>query len=185
MTAAMDLKETLIESTVAYRGGFIEVRKDSVRLPDGAVASREYIVHPGAVAVLAVLDNGNLVMERQFRFPAQREFLEIPAGKIDHGEEGLVTGQRELLEETGYVAREWIHLTTTWPCIGYADERIEYYLARGLTRQEAKLDDGEFLEVFEMSLEDGIAWIRQGKINDSKTIIGLFWLEKYLKEWQD
>ena len=185
MTTLMNLKETLIEGTVAYRGSFIEVRKDSVRLPDGAEASREYIVHPGAVAVLAVLDNGNLVMERQFRFPAKREFLEIPAGKIDHGEEGLVTGQRELLEETGYVAREWIHLTTTWPCIGYADERIEYYLARGLTRQQAKLDDGEFLEVFEMSLEDGLAWIRQGKINDSKTIIGLFWLEKYLKEWQD
>ena len=185
MTGVMDLKETLIAATVAYRGNFIEVRKDRVRLPDGAEASREYIAHPGAVAVLAMLDNGNLVMERQFRFPAQREFLEIPAGKIDHGEEGLVTGQRELLEETGYVAREWMHLTTTWPCIGYADERIEYYLARGLTRQQAKLDDGEFLEVFEMSLEDGIDWIRQGKINDSKTIIGLFWLEKHLKEWQD
>lgn len=185
MTSAMNLKETLIEATVAYRGSFIEVRKDSVLLPDGAEASREYIVHPGAVAVLAVLDNGNLVMERQFRFPARREFLEIPAGKIDYGEEGLVTGQRELLEETGYMAREWIHLTTTWPCIGYADERIEYYLARGLTRQQARLDDGEFLEVFEMSLEDGISWIRQGKINDSKTIIGLFWLEKYLKQWRE
>jgi len=185
MTVSMGLKETLIDGRVDYQGDFIKVRKDSVRLPDGAVASREYIVHPGAVAVLAMLDNGNLVMERQFRFPAQREFIEIPAGKIDHGEGGLVTGQRELLEETGYVAREWIYLTTTWPCIGYSDERIEYYLARGLTKQQAKLDEGEFLEVFEMSLEDGIAWIRQGKINDSKTIIGLFWLEKFLREWQE
>jgi len=185
MERGMDLTETLIEGAVVYRGGFIKVHKDRVRLPDGAEASREYIVHPGAVAVLAMLDNGNLIMERQYRHPARNEFLEIPAGKIDHGEAGLLTGQRELLEETGYVAREWTHLTTTWPCIGYADERIEYYLARGLTKQQRNLDEGEFLEVFEMSLEQGLEWVRQGKINESKTIIGLFWLEKYLKEWRD
>lgn len=184
MKDGMDLQETLIDGELMYRGSFIQVRKDKVRLPDGAEASREYVVHPGAVAVLALLDNGNLVMERQYRYPAQREFLEIPAGKIDHGEDGLVTGQRELLEETGYVAREWIYLTTTWPCIGYADERIEYYLARGLTRQQRNLDHGEFLEVFEMPLTQGIEWVRTGRINDSKTIIGLLWLEKHLKDWQ-
>ncbi|HCJ50917.1 MAG: NUDIX hydrolase [Gallionellales bacterium CG_4_10_14_3_um_filter_54_96] len=184
MKDGMDLQETLIDGAVMYQGSFMKVRRDRVRLPDGAEASREYIVHPGAVAVLAMLDNGNLIMERQYRYPAQREFLEIPAGKIDHGEDSLLTGQRELLEETGYVANEWIHLTTTWPCIGYADERIEYYLARGLTKQQRNLDEGEFLEVFELSLDEGIAWIQQGKINESKTIVGLFWLEKYLKEWQ-
>lgn len=184
MKGNMDLQETLIDGELMYRGNFIEVRKDRVRLPDGAEASREYVVHPGAVAVLALLDNGNLVMERQYRYPAGREFLEIPAGKIDPAEDGLSTGQRELLEETGYVAREWTHLTTTWPCIGYADERIEYYLARGLTRQQQNLDHGEFLEVFEMPLTQGIDWIREGKINDSKTIIGLLWLEKHLKGWQ-
>jgi len=185
MESGMDLKETLIAGAVVYDGSFMKVRKDSVRLPDGGEASREYIVHPGAVAVLALQDNGKLIMERQYRYCAQREFLEIPAGKIDHGEDALITGQRELLEETGYVASVWIHLTTTWPCIGYADERIEYYLARGLTKQQRKLDDGEFLEVFEMTLEQGIEWIRQGKINESKTIIGLFWLEKYLKDWRE
>jgi ADP-ribose pyrophosphatase len=180
----MDLKETCLESSLVYAGDFIQVRKDSVRLPDGEVSSREYLIHPGAVAVLAILDNGNLVMERQFRYAPQREFIELPAGKIDHGEDILLTAQRELLEETGYVAREWIHLTTAWPCIGYADERMEYFLARGLTHHGSTLDDGEFLEVLELSLLEAIEWIRLGKINESKTIVGLFWLEKYLKNWQ-
>jgi ADP-ribose pyrophosphatase len=180
----VDLKETQLESAVMYSGDFIEVHKDSVRLPDGAIASREYIAHPGAVAVLALLDNGNLVMERQFRYPPQREFIELPAGKIDQGEDILLTAQRELLEETGYVAGEWTHLATAWPCIGYADERMEYFLARKITHQGRKLDDGEFLEVFELSLAEAIEWVRLGKINDSKTIVGLFWLEKHLNGWQ-
>lgn len=167
-----------------YEGDFITVRKDNVRLPDGGVSTREYITHPGAVAVLALLDNGNLVMERQFRYAPQQEFIELPAGKIDNNEDILLCAQRELLEETGYVASEWIHLTTVWPCIGYADERMEYFLARGLAHQGRNLDDGEFLEVFELSLPDAIEWIRQGRINESKTIVGLFWLEKYLKEWR-
>ncbi len=180
----MDLKETCLESMVAYQGSFMQVHKDRVRMPDGEVSSREYIKHPGAVAVLALLDNGNLVMERQYRYAPQREFIELPAGKIDHGEDILLTAQRELLEETGYVAQEWIHLTTAWPCIGYADEHLEYFLARGLTHQGRNLDDGEFLEVFELSLPEAIEWMRLGKINDSKTIVGLFWLEKYLNGWQ-
>jgi ADP-ribose pyrophosphatase len=180
----MDLKETRVESALVYEGGFIRVHKDSVMLPDGAVTSREYITHPGAVAVLAMLDSGNLVMERQYRYAPQREFIELPAGKIDHGEDILICAKRELLEETGYVAKEWIHLTTAWPCIGYADERMEYFLARGLAHQGSQLDDGEFLEVFELSLPEAIEWIRLGKINESKTIVGLFWLEKYLNGWQ-
>lgn len=182
MTA--ELKETRLDTELVYQGSFMQVRKDSVRLPDGAVSSREYITHPGAVAVLALLDNGNLVMERQFRYAPQREFIELPAGKIDHGEDIQLTAQRELLEETGYVAREWVHLATTWPCIGYADERIEYFLAQGLEHQGRRLDDGEFLEVFELSLPDALEWIRQGRINDSKTIVGLFWLEKHLNGWR-
>lgn len=178
-----DLKETQIDSTLSYDGNFLKVRKDNARMPDGSVRSREYITHPGAVAILALLDNGNLIMERQYRYAPQREFIEIPAGKIDQGEDILLTAQRELLEETGYVASEWIHLTTAWPCIGYADERLEYFLARGLTHQGGQLDDGEFLEVFELSAADAIDWVRLGKINDSKTIVGLFWLEKVMKEW--
>jgi ADP-ribose pyrophosphatase len=180
----MDLKEVRLDTAVMYEGNFIQVHKDNVRLPDGGTSSREYLTHPGAVAVLAILDNGSLVMERQFRYAPQREFIELPAGKIDHGEDTLITAQRELLEETGYIANEWTHLTTAWPCIGYADERMEYFLARGLTHQGRNLDDGEFLEVFELPLPEAIEWIRIGKINDSKTIVGLFWLEKHLKGWQ-
>jgi ADP-ribose pyrophosphatase len=179
----MDLHETRLDSALLYDGDFLQLRKDSVRLPDGSVSSREYLTHPGAVAVLALLDNGNLVLERQFRYAPQREFIELPAGKIDHGEDILHTAQRELLEETGYTAREWTHLATTWPCIGYADERMEYFLARGLTLQDRQLDEGEFLEVFELPLSEAMEWVRQGKINDSKTIVGLFWLEKTLNGW--
>lgn len=180
----MDLKETCVESKAVYDGKLLHVRSDVVRLPDGSLSEREYITHPGAVAVLAMLDNGNLVMERQYRYAPAQEFIEIPAGKIDPDEDILVTGQRELLEETGYEASEWVHLVTTYPCIGYGDERIHYFLARGLTLRERHLDDGEFLDLFELSLGDALEWVRTGKINDSKTIIGLFWLEKHLAGWR-
>jgi ADP-ribose pyrophosphatase len=180
----MDLKETCLDSVAVYEGDFIKVFKDSVRLPDGSVSMREHIVHPGAVAVLAILDNGDLIMERQYRYAPQREFIELPAGKIEYGEDILLTAQRELLEETGYIASQWTHLTTAWPCIGFADERMEYFLAQGLTYQGRQLDEGEFLEVFELSLSDALDWIRQGKINDSKTMVGIFWLEKFLNGWK-
>lgn len=179
----MELEEIQIDTALMYEGDFIQVCKDRVRLPDGNESTREYISHPGAVAILALLDNGNLVMERQYRYPPRREYIELPAGKIDAGEDILRTAQRELLEETGYEASEWTHLTTAWPCIGYANERMEYFLARGLTFRGRQLDEGEFLEVFELSLPDAIEWIRLGKINESKTIVGLFWLEKHLKDW--
>lgn len=179
----MNLTEIQLETELVFAGNFIEVHKDHARLPDGSTGIREYIKHPGAVAILALLDNGNLIMERQFRYAPQQEFIELPAGKIDHGEDTLLTAQRELLEETGYVAREWTHLSTAWPCIGFSDEKMEYYLARGLTHRGRQLDEGEFLEVFELSPADAIEWIRLGKINDSKTIVGLFWLEKMLKGW--
>jgi len=179
----MELTETQIETELVYDGGFIQVHKDRVRLPDGNISTREYIKHPGAVAILALLDNGNLVMERQFRYAPRQEFIELPAGKIDHGEDTLLTAQRELLEETGYVAREWTHLSSAWAGIGFSDEKMEYYLARGLSHQGRQLDEGEFLEVFELLPTEAIEWVRLGKITDSKTIVGLFWLEKTLKDW--
>lgn len=182
--SGMDLTETCLDSALVYDGSFIKVRRDHAAMPDGQVHTREYIVHPGAVAVLALLDNGKLIMERQFRYAPRREFVEIPAGKIDPGEDILVCAKRELLEETGYVAKEWTHLTTAWPAIGYANERIEYYLARGLAHEGRQLDDGEFLEVFELSVDEAVEWVRLGKINDSKTIVGLFWLEKTLQGWR-
>jgi ADP-ribose pyrophosphatase len=182
-TLPRNLKETCLQSTLAYEGNFLKLRRDRVQLPTGAIHEREYLIHPGAVAILAELPTGNLLLERQFRYPPRREFIEIPAGKIDPHEDILETAKRELLEETGYTASEWTHLTQAWPCIGYADERLEYFLARGLVYQGQQPDEGELLEVFELPLKEALDWIRQGKINDSKTIVGLFWLEKYLTGW--
>jgi len=173
------LTETGIESTQAFKGRLLDVRLDRVRLPDGKESTREYVTHPGAVVVIAFLDNGDLLFERQFRYPLRRAFLELPAGKIDHGEDILITGQRELLEETGYSASDWRYLGVTHPCIGYSDERIEIFLARGL-KQEAgqKLDHGEFLDLLTLSLDAAIEAVRNGEITDGKTITALFWAEK-------
>ena len=175
------LREEAVESTPLYRGRLLDVRKDRVRLPDGSEATREYIRHQGAAVIIAVLDNGNLLFERQYRYPLRRVVFELPAGKIDPGEAASVTAQRELLEETGYTAQEWRHLGVMHPCVGYSDERIEIFLARALQRESTqRLDHGEFLEVFELSLEDALDAVRNGGITDGKTISCLLWAEKVL-----
>jgi len=180
-----DFTEHTIDSQRVYEGRLLKINKDRVRLPDGGESTREYVQHPGAVAILPVLDNGKLIMERQYRYPLRREFIEIPAGKIDPGEADLATAKRELFEETGYTAREWTHITTIHPLIAYSDERIEVYLARGLTAGERKLDPGEFLEVLEVDFEEAMRWVREGKVSDPKTVIGILWLEKIQRgEWK-
>ncbi len=179
-----DFTETCMRSEVVYDGALLRVLSDEVRLPDGRSARREYIRHPGASAVVAMLDRETLLLERQFRYPLGRHFIELPAGKIDPGEDPLATAQRELREECGYTAATWRHLATLHPCIGYADERIELFLATGLEREQARLDDGEFLEVLEVKIADALAWIREGRITEPKAITGLMWAEKLLRgEW--
>jgi ADP-ribose diphosphatase len=175
-----DLTEHTLSSEVIYDGKLLHVRRDKVRLPDGGVAEREYIRHPGAVAIIALLDNGELVMERQFRYPLGREMIELPAGKIDPGEPPLETARRELLEETGYTASEWRHLATMHLAIGYSNEHIEIFLARRLMQKQARLDDEEFLEVFTLPLAQALQWVREGKITDAKTLSGLLWAEKVI-----
>jgi ADP-ribose pyrophosphatase len=175
-----DLSERRISSRLVYDGRLLKVRSDTVRLPDGVSAEREYIVHPGAVAVLAVTDAGELVMERQYRYPLGRDMIEIPAGKIDPGEDPLSTARRELQEETGYTASEWTHVATINIAIAYSDEHIEIYLAKGLKQEKARLDDEEFLEVFTLPLATALDWVREGRITDAKTVSGLFWAEKVL-----
>lgn len=179
-----DLIETELSTSLGFEGRMLKVSVDRVRLPDGHEAEREWIHHPGAVVVIATLDNGKLLFERQFRYPLRRIFLELPAGKIDAGEHPLDTARRELREETGYKARNWHHLSTMHPCIGYSNERIEIFLAHGLSYIGHQRDHGEHLEILEMSLSDAVMAVRDGEITDAKTITALFWAEKlYTGEW--
>lgn len=173
------LREVTVASKQVWHGRFLDVRMDTVALPNGAQATREYIVHNGAVMVVPVLDDGRLVMERQFRYPLGRVMLEFPAGKIDGDEAPFVCGVRELEEETGYRAREWARAGVLHNAIAYSSERIEIWFARGLTRGAAKLDDEEFLEIVTHSEAEVEALCASGDITDAKTLIGLLWLQKY------
>lgn len=177
----MDLTEKQLDSEQVFDGRFLKVQRDTVSLPDGGTALREFIRHPGAVAVLALTDDGQLVMERQYRYPAAQTFIEIPAGKIDPQEPPADTARRELLEETGYQASQWRFLGKAYPCIGYADELIHYYLATGLQLCERQLDEGEFLEVMLLPVDEVFAMSLDGRISDSKTLVGLHWLAAWQK----
>ncbi len=172
------LAETGLDSTLVYDGGFLKVRRDQVRLPDGAVTAREYIVHPGAVVILPLFDDGRVLLERQFRYPLGRVFVEFPAGKIDPGEDILACAQRELREETGYTASDWRFVTTIHNAIAYADEHLELFLARGLVAGPAQLDEGEFIDTFTATVPELLEMVRLGQVTDVKTIIGAFWLDK-------
>jgi len=182
MHSDTDLIETKISSEVIASGGMLTVRRDQVRLPTGGTSQREFVLHPGAVIVIPLLDNGNLILERQFRYPLNRVFIELPAGKIDKGEDILMTAQRELLEETGYTATDWVYISQQHPCIGYSNEVIYTFLARGLSAGDHQRDEDESLQLFEASLDDCLAMIRHGEITDGKTIITLLWAEKYLRQ---
>lgn len=176
--------EHTLESRLVYEGQFLRVFEDRVRCPDGHIAPREYLRHPGAVMVIPLLDDGTVLLERQFRYPVGRSFIEFPAGKIDPGEALLACAQRELGEETGYDAGEWTYLGGFHNAIGYCDEKIEAFVARGLTAGAARSDAGEVVEVFSAMLPQLFDWIRAGTVTDVKTIVGAYWLEKFLcGEW--
>jgi ADP-ribose pyrophosphatase len=179
------LKESKVDSALAYDGHFLKIQRDTVRLPDGKLTAREYIKHPGAVVILPLFDDGSVLLERQFRYPLNRVFIEFPAGKIDPNEDALDCAKRELQEETGYTATDWKFVCTIYNAIAYSDEHLDLFLARGLIAGESRLDDGEFLETFKASVPDMLTWVREGKITDVKTVIGTFWLEKIiLGQWK-
>lgn len=178
----MDLTESCINSETLVSGGMLTVKRDQVRLPNGNTSQREYVMHPGAVVVVPILPNGNVVLERQFRYALHQVFIELPAGKIDPNEEVLHAGQRELLEETGYSASRWVELGLMHPCIGYSDEVIHIYLADGLTSGLHQRDEDETLEVFELSFASCLTMIQSGEITDGKTIVALLMVERYLQK---
>jgi ADP-ribose pyrophosphatase len=172
------LRETRIDGELAYDGHFLKVSRDRVKLPDGKITRREFIRHPGAVVILALFDDGRVLLERQFRYPNDRVFIEFPAGKIDPGEASLACAKRELEEETGYTATDWQFVCTIHNAIAYSDEHLDLFLARGLTAGEARLDEGEFLETFSATVPEMLEMVKRGEITDVKTVIGAFWLEK-------
>lgn len=167
------LVETRVEGEVVFKGKLLDVRRDTVRLPDGQLATREYIVHPGAVLIVPVLADGRLVMLRQFRYPVGQVLIEFPAGKLDPGETALATGQRELREEAGYTAARWESLGRIHSVVGYSTEAIEFFVAEDLSHVGAALDDGEFLEVGAMSVDEMLSALDRGEITDAKTVAAL------------
>jgi ADP-ribose pyrophosphatase len=175
------LCEERISGEDIYGGIFLHMKRDQVRLPDGQQAVREYLTHPGAVAVLAILDDGRILLERQYRYPIAKTCIEIPAGKLEIGEDHLLCAQRELEEETGYTAKKWSYIRRIHPVISYSTELIDIYLAEDLVPGKSKLDDEEFLDVFAAPLEQLIAWVEGGEITDVKTTISAYWLDRYRK----
>ena len=173
------LREHALSGRVVHEGGFLEVREDLVRLPDGSTATREYVRHPGAVAIVPLLDDGRVVLERQFRHPVAQVLLEFPAGKIDPGESSLRCAQRELLEETGYRAAEWALAGLIHVAPAYSTETIEIWFARGLQAGAQCLDAGEFIELSLLSEADLEQHAARGELTDVKTLIGLMWLQKW------
>ncbi len=174
------LKETPKSSEKIFSGRLIDLYFDHIELPNGKSSTREWIKHPGAVCIIPILPNGNLCLIRQYRYGPRAEFIEIPAGKLDVGEDPLVCAKRELEEEIGYIAGKLTFLTNIHPAIGFSNEKMWVYLAEDLILSKQNLDQDEFLELYPIPVKKAIDLIYEGKITDVKTVIGILWLDKFL-----
>ena len=188
------LVEEKVASQELVKGSFIHAFRDTVKLPDGKLATREYVAHPGAVMIIPLLEDPNgairLVLERQFRYPLGQVMIEFPAGKLDPGESIQTCAQRELREETGYSARQWARAGVLHPVVAYATEFIDIWFARQLTPGASNLDEGEFLEVITATPAELFQWCREGKVTDGKTLAAALWLQNVLSgawglTWQE
>ena len=178
------LVEVKVASQELVKGNFLHTFRDTVKLPDGKLATREFVVHPGAVMIIPLLADSaggvRLVLERQFRYPLGRVMIEFPAGKLDPGESIQMCAQRELQEETGYSAGQWARAGLLHPVVAYATEFIDIWFARQLTLGNRRLDEGEFLEVITATPDELFQWCREGKVTDGKTLVGALWLQNVL-----
>ena len=181
------LIEHKVSQEALLHGNFLHAFRDTVRLPNQSLATREYVVHPGAVMVIPMLDTPQglqLVLERQYRYPVGQVMIEFPAGKLDAGEDTWLCAQRELQEETGYTARQWARAGVLHPVIAYSTEVIEIWFAKDLTLGERRLDSEEFLDVFTATPEALMAWCQGGQVTDAKTLTGALWLQNTLSgQW--
>jgi len=174
------LKETQLSTEQIYKGSLLDVRRDEVTLPNGKTSAREYIKHPGAACMIPILPDGKIALIKQYRYPVQSEMIELPAGKLDPGEEPEDCARRELEEEIGYSAGKLIFVCNIYPAIGFASEKMWIYLAEYLVKTTENTDHDEFLEIMPTSLAEAVKMVWDGKITDVKTIIGLLWAERLL-----
>lgn len=167
------MQEKKIDSQVIYSGKVLDLKLDKVELPNGKEANREVVVHPGAVTITALTENNEILLIRQYRYPAGETLWELPAGKLERGENPLSCAKRELSEETGYGASEWTPLSTFFTTPGFSDEIMYLYLAQGLYNERLQADDDEFIELHKVPFKEAVNLINQGDIKDAKTIVGI------------
>lgn len=181
----MKLTEKVINTKLHFKGRIINLREDTVELENGAVASREIVEHPGGVCVIGAESDGKILMVRQFRAPFGRTLLEVPAGKLNYGEDHFECGKREFLEETGYEAEEYLYFGELYPSVGFLTEALHIYYAKGLTKKEQHLDEDEFLNVERYSLDELLQMVENNEIKDAKTVVAILKLERYLAKQKE